>query len=200
MIFRRDYLDEAIGRTGWVNNFWVKVDRTESIPIVIAALDETLANSAAATQSESEASFIGSFISTFRTIFRLAEILGVVVVVTIGLVAANTAAMSIRERRAEIAVMRSMGFGSNLILSFLLAESVLIGAAGGLLGCGVAYVVLKMTVVGMAALGRLNAIRMPATVLGESLIVAVIIGVLSGIGPARSAARQNIVDALRIVA
>jgi len=43
---------------------------------------------------------------------KLAEFLGLVAVVAIGLVAANTAAMSIRERRSEIAVMRSIGFPS----------------------------------------------------------------------------------------
>ena len=64
-------------------------------------------------------------------------------VLTIGLVAANTAAMSIRERRGEIAVMRSMGFPSRMILCLLLAESLIIGLLGGLLGCGAAFLVLK---------------------------------------------------------
>jgi ABC-type antimicrobial peptide transport system permease subunit len=36
-------------------------------------------------------------------------------VITIGLVAANAAATSIREKRNEIAVMRSIGFRSPLI-------------------------------------------------------------------------------------
>ena len=73
---------------------------------------------------------------SYRAFFTLAEVLGLIVVITIGLVAANTAAMSIRERRAEIAVMRSMGFTSRLILGLLLAESLIIGLLGGVLGCG----------------------------------------------------------------
>ncbi len=84
----------------------------------------------------------------YRIFFTLAEVLGVIVVITIGLVAANTAAMSIRERRAEIAVMRSIGFPSRMILSLLLAESLIIGLLGGMLGCGSAFVVLKIFAVG----------------------------------------------------
>src|SRR5208337_476209 len=115
LIFRRDYLEELAGRPGWVDNYWVKVDKPESMPVVIAELDESFANSAYETRSESEASFLGGFLSSYRQLFRMAELFGFIVVITIGLVAANTAAMSFRERRREVAVMRSMGFGSGLI-------------------------------------------------------------------------------------
>src|SRR5207244_12306170 len=74
----------------------------------------------------------------------LAECLGLVAVVAIGLVAANTAAMSIRERRGEIAVMRSLGFSSGVILSLLVGESLIIALAGGAIGCGVAFGLFKV--------------------------------------------------------
>ena len=131
LIFRRDYLEEAAGRPGFVDNFWVRVDQASSVPQVIASLDEGFANSSAQTLSESEAAFMGGFMQTYRVFFKLAEVLGLIVVITIGLVAANTAAMSIRERRTEIAVMRSIGFTSRTILLLLLAESLIIALLGG---------------------------------------------------------------------
>ncbi len=200
LIFRRDYLDEAAGRPGVVGVYWVRVDKSENVPQVIAALDEGFANSSAQTRSESEAAFIGSFMNNFRMFFKLAEILGFIVVLTIGLVAANTAAMSIRERRGEIAVMRSIGFPSNTILGLLLSESVTIGLVGGLIGCGAAFIVLKIFAVGSPAFGPIGNITMPLSVLAETLIAAAMIGLLSAWVPARAAARQNIVDALRMVA
>ena len=199
LLFRRDYLEEAAGRPGIVDNIWVKVDKPENVPQVIAAIDEGFANSSAETLSESEAAFIGSFMDQYRTFFRMAEILGFIVVLTIGLVAANTAAMSIRERRGEIAVMRSMGFPSRTILSLLLAESLLIGLIGGVIGCGSAYFVLKAFSIGNVG-GPLGSIRMPPVVLAETLVVAALIGLFSALVPASSAARRNIVDALRTVA
>jgi putative ABC transport system permease protein len=199
LLFRRDYLEEAAGRPGIVDNIWVKVDQPENVPQVIAAIDEGFANSSAETISEKESAFIGGFLDQYRMFFRMAELLGFIVVLTIGLVAANTAAMSIRERRGEIAVMRSMGFTSRTILSLLLAESVLIGLIGGVIGCGSAFFVLKIFSVGNVG-GPLGSIRMPPVILGETLIIAALIGVLSAMVPASSAARRNIVDALRTVA
>jgi putative ABC transport system permease protein len=199
LLFRRDYLEEAAGRPGIVDNMWIKVDKPESVPQVIATIDEGFANSSAETLSESEAAFIGGFLEQYRMFFRMAELLGFIVVLTIGLVAANTAAMSIRERRGEIAVMRSMGFPSRTILSLLLSESLLIGLIGGVIGCGAAFIVLKVFSVGNVG-GPLGTIRMPPIVLAETLVIAVLIGVCSAIVPASSAARRNIVDALRTVA
>src|ERR1700689_4618017 len=199
LLFRRDSLEEAAGRPGIVDNIWVKVDKPENVPQVIAAIDEGFANSSAETISEKESAFIGSFLDQYRTFFRMAELLGFIVVLTIGLVAANTAAMSIRERRGEIAVMRSMGFPARTILSLLLAESLLIGLIGGIIGCGSAYVVLKVFSIGNVG-GPLGSIRMPPVVLVETLVVAALIGLFSALVPASSAARRNIVDALRTVA
>ena len=200
LIFRRDYLEEAIGRPGFVSIYWVRADSAAAVPALIASLDEEFANSTAETQSESEAAFMNGFMENYRAFFTLAEVLGLIVVISIALVAANTAAMSIRERRAEIAVMRSLGFSSRLILSLLLAESLIIGLLGGLLGCGSAYLLLKVYSAGSPAAGPLSAIRMPPVVLAETLAVAVLIGLLSALVPARAAARRNIVDALRAVA
>ena len=207
LLFRRDYLEETakavkvggVPGAETVDNMWIKVDKPESVPQVIATIDEGFANSSAETLSESEAAFIGGFLEQYRMFFRMAELLGFIVVLTIGLVAANTAAMSIRERRGEIAVMRSMGFPSRTILSLLLSESVLIGLIGGVIGCGSAYLVLKVFSVGNVG-GPLGSIRMPSSVLVETLVASALIGLFSAMVPASSAARRNIVDALRTVA
>jgi putative ABC transport system permease protein len=198
LIFRRDYLEEAAGRPGFVDNFWVRVDRSENVPQVIKTLDEQFANSSAETRSESEAAFFGGFLENSRMLFRLTELLGFIVVITIGLVASNTAAMSIRERRNEIAVLRSLGFTSRTILSILLAEALLIGLLGGLLGCALGFLVLKFFTVAMPIVG-LGIISMPPVVVAETLAVALLIGFLSAFVPARAAAQRNIVDALRTV-
>jgi putative ABC transport system permease protein len=196
VIFRRDYLEEVRGRPGFVDVIWVKVDNSANIPQVSSSLDEGFANSSSETLTEPEAAFYGGFIAGYRVFFQLAELMGILVVFTIGLVAANTAAMSIRERRTEIAVLRSIGFPAHTILSMLLAESLIIALAGGLLGCGAAYLLLKLITVQ----GVVGAIRMPAPVLFAALGAAALIGLLSALVPAAAAARRNIVDTIRAVA
>jgi putative ABC transport system permease protein len=196
LIFRRDYLEEARGRPGVGDVIWVEVDNSANVPQVIATVDEGFANSSAETLTEPEAAFYGAFIAGYRVFFKLAELMGVVVVFTIGLVAANTAAMSIRERRTEIAVLRSIGFPARTVLSMLLTESLIIAVTGWLLGCGAGYLLLKLITVQ----GVIGAVQMPATVLFATLVVAMLIGVLSAIVPAATAVRNNIVDTLRAVA
>jgi len=200
LLFRRDYLEEAAGEPGFVDNYWVRVDQSSSVPRVIAALDARFANSSAETLSESEASFIGGFIENYRLFFQLAQVLGFIVVVTIGLVAANTAAMSIRERRAEVAVMRAMGFPSRVILSMILAESVSIALLSGMLGCGAAYLTFKLFSIGTDAVGPLSNIHVSPLIVGETMVLAALLGIVSAFLPTYAAVRRNIVDALRLVA
>ena len=40
LVFHRDYFEEAAGQPGLVDWFWVRVDRSENVPQLIAALDE----------------------------------------------------------------------------------------------------------------------------------------------------------------
>jgi putative ABC transport system permease protein len=158
------------------------------------------ANSSAEAQCDSEAVFIGSVIGRFRMFFTLARLLGLIVVVTIGLVAANAAAMSIRERRNEIAVMRSIGFQPSLIFRLLIAESAATALAGCILGCGAAFALLKVFSVTSDVLGPfVGALQIPPSVLLETFFAAILIGLLSSYVPAQSAVRRKIVDALRMV-
>ena len=51
--------------------------------------------------------------------------------------------MSIRERRKEIAVLKTLGFSSALVLTLVLGEALVIGLVGGALGVGLAAVLLS---------------------------------------------------------
>ncbi len=196
MMARRDYLDELTGRTGLVSNFWVRVDQPESIPLVIAAIDARFANSAYESETEAEDAFFASFLSGVGPIFAMAQVLGVIVVITIGLVAANTAAMAIRERRFEIAVLRAIGFSARAILAQFVAECLIMGIAGWVLGCLGAWLFFRFVPVGLPTLATFMRM-MPPSVLMQSLAVAVAIGLLSGLIPAGAALRGNIVEGMR---
>jgi len=197
LTFRRDYLEAALGQPPPILNYWVRVDDQKAAPQVIASLEERFANSSAEVECQSERTYIASALRMYDTLFRMVEAMGLTVVITIGLVAANTAAMSIRERRPEIAIMRSIGFSGRVIMSLLLAESLTIALAGGVIGCGAAFIVVRVFSVGN--LVAMEPIKMPPLILLESLIAAALIGVLSAYIPARAAVRRNVAEALRVV-
>jgi putative ABC transport system permease protein len=199
LIFRRDYFEEVAGKPGIAHEFWIRVDDSRFVPEVAAAVDNQFANSAAETRSAAEAAAVGSILGRYRIFMNLAEFLGLVAVVAIGLVAANTAAMSIRERRSEIAVMRSIGFRSEVILSLLVGESLIIALSGGAIGCGVAFGLFKVFSLNADALGPFVSLHVPPSVLAETLGVAALIGLLSAYVPARGATKRSIVETLRLV-
>ena len=60
--------------------------------------------------------------------------IGLAVAFTILLVTANTMSIAVRERQQEIAVLKTLGFSSGLVMTLILSEALLIGILGGALG------------------------------------------------------------------
>jgi putative ABC transport system permease protein len=198
VIFRRDRLDEALGRPGTVNLFWVKVDGSRFISVVIQDIDRMFANSPSETQSWSELTASQNRVGEMRILFDGARLLAAIVVVAIGLVAVNTAAMAVRERRHEMAIMRALGFTRAAVIGTVVAEGFVIGLAGGALGCTAAYVGLKFLPYASRSLGMLAyAIVMPAHNIISGVLTAVAIGIVSSFFPALLATRRDISTDLR---
>jgi putative ABC transport system permease protein len=200
IVFRHDYLDEALGHRGTVDIFWVKVDHSQNIPLVIRDIDETFANAAFETKSESELAASENKVTQMRLLIDGAKFLALIVVLAIGLVAFNTAAMSARERRHEIAVMRSFGFTRAAVVSMAVAEGLILGLAGGALGCAAAWTGLKLLPHASRSIGMLAyAIAMPNQSIANGMVIAAAIGALSAFIPAAAATRRDISSMLRAV-
>ncbi len=200
VLFQRDYLDEALGRPGTVNLFWIKVDRSQSIPDVIAEIDERFANSSAETRTETEYGLSISQMGGFRLIFDGAKVLATIVMFAIALVAANTAAMAVRERRKELAVMRAIGFPNRTLLLCIVGEGLAIGIAGWLLGSALAWGGLRLVPYASRTLGLFAlVIRLRARVMAEAFAFAAVIGLLAGLVPAVVALRREVVSEIRAV-
>jgi putative ABC transport system permease protein len=201
IIFRRDYMEELLGRPGTANLFWVKIDSSKSAPEVIAAIDEMFANSENETATETEVALIKNEIgSNLGLMLNGAKFLAAIVMFTIGLVAVNTAAMAVRERRHEMAVMRAIGFTRNSIIARILVEGLLIGVTGGVLGCVLAYLGFELLPHVSGALGPLAlAMTLEPRIIAYSFLIAAAIGAASGFIPATLATRGAISTELRAV-
>ncbi len=201
IIFRRDYMEELLGRPGTTNLFWVKIDRSQSAPEVIAAIDEMFANSAHETATETEVMLIKSEMAgNLALLVNGAKFLAAIVIFTIGLVAVNTAAMAVRERRHEMAVMRAIGFTRNSIIGRILVEGLIVGMAGGALGCVLALLGFDLLPHVSGALGPLAlALTLSPRIVAYSFMIAALIGAASGFIPATLATRGDISTELRAV-
>jgi putative ABC transport system permease protein len=199
IIFKRDYMEELLHRPGTVNLFWVKIDRSQSAPAVIGAIDEMFANSAHETVTETEVELIkNEMASNISLLLSGAKFLAVIVIFTIGLVAVNTAAMAVRERRQEMAVMRAIGFTRNSIIARILVEGLIVGVTSGALGCGLAILGFEVLPYLSGALGPLAlALTLSPRVVAYSFMIAALIGAASGFIPATLATRGDISTELR---
>ncbi len=203
--FNRKYLEEAMeGRGGFgrVGMIWLHVERPEQVDGVMRAVDDLFRNSEAEVASETEKSFIASFFSSFQGFIRVILIVGFLVVGAVVLIAANTSAMSVRERIPEIAVLKSLGFRRRPILLALMAESTLVAFLGGAAGAAGAWVILgALRAAGktgaMPFLGPLATFTMSPAVAAEGVAIALAVGLVAGAVPAWNGARLNVVEALR---
>lgn len=204
MIFSRQYYEEVLrpfekfGSTGWVTMFMVNIDKPENISSVIASIDDRFRNADTPTVTETQYAFVATYLSSFDSLIRIVMLVGFLVVAAIILIAANTAAMSVRERIGEVAVLKTIGFRRRLVFTLLLSEALLVAGLGGALGAGPAYLVLNAGKGSWSPfLGPFAMFIMPVSVLIQALFLALLIGILAGVIPSRGAARLNVATALR---
>jgi len=195
VVFRRDYLEQA-ARDARVTLLWVKVDSPRYVPQVMASIDETFANSDHETLSEAEAPFMGSFLSGSWVLVTVARLLCLLVLAAMALVCANTAAMSIRERGVELAVMRSIGFAPLPLVIMLMTECVIVGLLGGLIGTAAASILCRLVAV-MPVFAFVGALEVSPLLAASGIAVSIMTAAAGGFLPALGAVRRNVAEGLR---
>ena len=193
--FHYDYLNES--RQFWrdlVGWYVIRIANPDESAIVARRLDREFTNSRWETKTSSEKVFAQSFANQVGDIGAILRAILSAVFFTLLLVAGNTAAQSVRERTAELALLKTLGFTHLQVLGLVLAESLLLVGTGGALGLALAVAVISR---GDPTGGFLSNFYLPAgdVVLGAFLVVA--LGLASGLLPALAAMRLRIVDALR---
>src|SRR5580692_10535678 len=198
MYFNAKYLEESVdwfkGKAGW---YATQVAEPGDVARVSSEIDDMFRNSPLQTKTESEKAFQLDFVASLGNV--KAFILGIcgAVVFAILLVSANTMAMSVRGRTREVAVLKTIGFTRQRVLSIFVSESVALAVAGGILGILVAIPVIWWLTRSFIALGVPLAMKVNWQTAGLSLLVALTLGLVSGYLPAFNASRMNIVDGLR---
>jgi putative ABC transport system permease protein len=195
LFFRYDYLDEnrqfGEGLVGW---YVVKIDDPSQAVELAGRFDEMFANSPAETKTTTEKGFVEGFAKQVGDIGAIMIAISTVVLFTIVLMAANTMSYSVRERTAELAAMKTLGFTNGLILTLVLVESLFIAALGGGLGLALAWLIVQG---GDPTGGALPIFVLPPRDVALGVFLIVTVGVLAGLLPALEAMRLRITYALR---
>jgi putative ABC transport system permease protein len=199
-MFRRDYLEEALHNTGRVEFIWVRCSDSVAANRIAYQIDSTFRNSGDETETDTEKEFLVTFLVRFQSLGRMVQAVGLCAVFAIGLAVLNGAAMTLRERRSEIAVLRTVGFvDSQIILSFV-CEAIITALTGGILGTLAATLALNVARGAVPVLGPALSVGMPYPIMIGGVAMALVIGVVSAVVPTIAALRSPVYESLRQIA
>jgi putative ABC transport system permease protein len=135
---------------------------------------------------------LGAFSQILRSLtLAVAAIAGVSLAVA-GIGIMNVMLVSVTERTSEVGLLRAVGAGRGQVAGVFLAEAALLSLAGGLAGVAVGF----LGVTALVAIYPALPARAPLWAVGSSLGLALLVGTVFGIVPARRAARLDPVAAL----
>jgi putative ABC transport system permease protein len=188
----------------------IKITDTNAVDQIIQNVDTVLYSSRMVTSDTADftvtspTSMLQTIQSTMATLtFFLTGIAAISLLVgAIGI--ANTMFMSVMERTRLIGIMKSIGTKNSEIMKLFLTESGIIGLMGGLLGVFLGFIVVGIissvgiNIMGMGRIGTNTSVAIvtPELVL-FALLFSTIIGIVSGLIPARKAANLQVVEAMR---
>jgi len=184
-------------RADAVGVYIVGIDEPNNAALISQRIDALFANSLAETLSETEKAFQLSFVSMSEAILVAIQAVSFIIVVIIMAVMANTMTMTARERLAEYATLRVLGFSPGFVVRLLAAESLLIALVGGLFG--IALTLPLAAFVGQAVGTLLPVFRVSELTLLLQLLAALLVGAVAAAWPAWRISRIDIVAGLRHV-
>src|SRR5208337_2418271 len=199
LAFHWDYLNEAQGRPDKPLGFLLRAQTEEDVPRLMQTIDNQFRNGEMETRTQPMGQWVLDFLAMIGNVKLIVLSISAAMVFAILLVVANTMGMSIRERTAELAILRVLGFPPRQLLALLAAEALTVSVAGALLGCLLAGAVFAL--IGGYRIGGAMPIYIHVDVVtvGVVLSVAIGIGLFSTLLPAYRASRKSIADALRYV-
>jgi len=202
MLVHWGYINEAIrqrfkGRADAVGVYILGIDEPQNAATVGRRVDALFANSLAETMTETEAAFQLSFVSMSEAILVAVQAVSFIIVLIIMAVMANTMTMTARERLAEYATLKALGFSPGFVVRLLFGESLLIAALGGVAGL---LLTLPLAALFRSAVGTLFPVfQVSGLTMALQLAAALGVGAVAAAWPAWKMSRIDIVAGLRHV-
>jgi putative ABC transport system permease protein len=129
-----------------------------------------------------------------QIVFLLYALLAMSIVISLFGIA-NSLFLSIHERTREFGLLRAVGATTDQVRRVVRYESVITAVIGGLLGTGVGIVFAWLTTRALSEWDM--AFKLPPGQLALIAVLAVIVGVVGAIAPARRSARIDVLAAIR---
>jgi putative ABC transport system permease protein len=189
----------GLNSVGTVTQFEARLAEGADPDAVCRSIDQAFRGGPVQTDTRTKGVFEANAVGDLAALIGFAGYLGYACVGLVLALVATTAVMAVQDRVREHAVLQTLGFTGRRVFGLVLAESLLVSLAGGLLGVGLALVALAWGGLALGTEGVTIAFRPSAGLAGTGLVVTAAVGALAGLVPAWQAGRAEIVASLRYV-
>lgn len=202
MFFHWDYLNETLRKTvprraNSVGVYVLELADSGQAAEISRTVDVLFKNSQAETLTETEKAFQLGFVAMTEAIVVAIRLVSFLVIFIIMAVMANTMAMTARERMAEYATLKALGFGPPFVVKLILGESLAIAGIGGAIG-----ILLTLPIADRfgRAMGSLFPVfQVSSETIALQAACALGVGLIAALFPSWKAARVKIVEGLRAI-
>jgi putative ABC transport system permease protein len=193
VLIHYDYFNETISfgrdRIGWIPFLTTSAHVNEQ---VADAVDARFENSADETSTQDEATFNKAFAAQLGNIGLVVTLVVGAAFAAILLIVGTTMALAVRERTKEMGVLKTLGFSSGRVMRMVLGESLLLSFLGATLGMAAAAGLLALMGAGG---GQGPPLTFAPVVVAWGALIALALGLVTGLPPALGAYRMRIIDA-----
>jgi putative ABC transport system permease protein len=187
------YLDESRAvESGLVRRFLMRIEDAAQAGRIAREIDALFANSAVATRTQSEQDQAQSSLAQIGDFKFFTRAIMSAVFFALLFLTLNTTMESVRERTAELATLKTLGYPDSGVLALVLAESLVLFLVAAAIGLAIAAVLFPL------ARNFIPVVTIPLAVVVIGLGLAVLAAFVSAIVPAIRARGLNIVQALAV--
>ncbi len=178
-----------------VGQFTERIDDPRHAMAISNAIDKLFENATPQTLTQSQALESVSFMRQFGDITAMVIYVGIAVFFSMLLIIGNTMAQSVRERTAEFAMFRALGFTRPWLAWLVLRESLLLICIAGVVGLILGYEAAHLLAPSVGNVLQTFSMTWDAAWLG--ILLGIIFGLLAGLVPMQRIMRLRVADALR---
>ena len=182
-------------KADYVGVYVVRIHNPDDAPLVSQRIDALFKNSLAETLTETEKAFQLGFVSMSEAILLAVQAVSFIIILIIMAVMANTMTMTARERLAEYATLKALGFSPAFVVKLLFGESLMIAAIGGAIGIALTFPLSMGFVKQTGSLFKVFDVS-NETMMYQAL-ASLFVGLIAAAWPAWKMSRIDIVQGLR---
>jgi putative ABC transport system permease protein len=194
-----EFLQRAgpVSRLGTVTQFEVKIDDPSHARRIANEIDTLFQSAEEPTDTRARVQFLEDATRELRELLAFGRAFGIICVLVVLALVANTVLMAVRERQRQLGVFLTLGFTGRHLLVLVVAEALALTLSGAALGLCAAFLLLRFSRLAVGVEGITVPFVMAPQVflLGSSIAVAT--AMVAAAWPAWRASRADVQTLLR---